>query len=189
MKRTKPAKVLVQDEDDDDFSEDDDSPKPERSVGFENAACATRPAKIIRDGLNGSWRGSWVRIHLPSGPITPSALRKLIPRIAKVQQQLGEVFLEALVSGEREFPAEVKRAMHELDRLFDRTSMVELSRRVMPFSHEVDATEKQGRRALVEERLGKELYDQEWDRLQEKFGWKRPKMKSQRPQTLSSKIE
>lgn len=190
MKMTKPPKVLVQDEEEDDFS--DDSPKPAKSVGFANATCATRLAKIVQDGLNPRWRAK--RILLPEGPITPSAIKKLIPQVAKVQQQVGEVVLEALISGERDFPAEVKKAMHEIDRLFGRTSMVELSKRVMPFSHEVDATAKKGRRALVEERLGRRFYPEEWDRLQEKFGWKSPmkmlpKVKSQRPQTLSSKIE
>lgn len=136
--------------------------------------CSTRLAVILRDSLDPKYQRA--RLLMPSGKVNSEqaavAVKKLFPNRDAAERKLGSLVFDAFLMGDKNFPDEVRKAMSEVDAIFNRTRLTELTRRVMPFSHEVDACETKAKaREFIEGRIGKELYDQEWDRLQKHFGW------------------
>jgi len=149
------------------------SAKSKSTVPCDSVPCSTRLAAVLRDSLNPKYQRG-VRLLIPSGKmnLAQASLRKLIPNRAAAERQLGSLMLDAFLMGNKGFPDEVRRAMTEVDAMFNRTRLVELTRRVMPFSNEVDACKNsKAARELIEKRIRRKLYDQEWDRLQKHFGW------------------
>jgi hypothetical protein len=150
-------------------------PRPKNSpVPFDCVPCRTKLATILRDNLNPKWKGTnlLVRTGATADDFAPKALKKLIPKLRLTEQKLGRETLNALFSGDKKFAKQVVKAQKEVDALFNRTRVKELVDRVMPFSDQVDKCKTTVKaRKLIESRLRRELYDEEWDRLQKRFGW------------------
>jgi len=143
---------------------------------FDSIPCATTLANIFRDALNPKWRG--VSLISSTGKtgngFAAQSLKKLIPNRRAAEQKLGRELLNALLAGDKQFADQVAEAVREVDMLFNRTRLADLTDRIMPFSSDVDAcATKLEARTLIEKRLGKSLYNEEWDRLQYHFGWHR----------------
>jgi hypothetical protein len=154
-------------------------PKPKRRpknspVPFDCVRCETKLATILRDNLNPKWKGVnlLVRAGTTTDDFPPKILKKLIPKVRLTEQKLGRETLNALLSGDKKFARQLIKAQKEVDALFNRTRVKDLVNRIMPFSDQVDKCKTTVEaRKLIKLRLGRELYDEEWDRVQKRFGW------------------
>jgi len=147
--------------------------RPKNSpVPFDQVPCSTRIANIVRDGLNPKWNQLLVRTGATADDFAPKALKKLIPKLRLTEQKLGRETMNALFSGDKSFVKQFAKAQREVDALFNRTRVKDLIKRIMPFSDQVDKCKTTVEaRKLIESRLGRKLYDEEWDRVQKRFGW------------------
>ena len=110
-----------------------------------------------------------------TGPLCEESYATIFPELAGLRIALGTAMLEAFVRGERGFADEVLKAFKQLDVLFRRNRMKEITRRLMPYAFDIATAchTKAKRREAVEAKLGRKLCDEDWDRLQKQLHWTR----------------
>lgn len=114
-----------------------------------------------------------IKASLRPAPAPEAETKKIILTTfdAELRQQLGDLVLEALMNGDKEFAETVKKAIKEIDRVFNRDREKAIADKVFEYYFTLPKPRPTGEklRKAVEKHCnnGTEFEDYQWRRLKE----------------------